>query len=182
VTASRLAAAVAGLLTALLLQATLVGPLTFPVPVSLPALLVVVTGIYAGPGIGLSFGFCTGLLADLGSQDTVGVQALTLLAAGLAAGVLGGLATERGYRTRGVAAMAAGLATATALATGLLLVILGSHGASPATVFDTLIPVLPTDALLGLLLVPAVRAVLRSQGIRAARPRTSIVSRVPDVG
>ena len=42
---SRLVCAVAAGLTALLLQATVVGPVTFPVAVSLPALLVIILGI-----------------------------------------------------------------------------------------------------------------------------------------
>ncbi|HTZ44114.1 MAG TPA: rod shape-determining protein MreD [Jatrophihabitans sp.] len=178
-TASRLAAAVAGLLTALLLQASLVGPLTFPVPVSLPALLVVVVGIYAGPGVGIGFGFATGLVADLGSQHPAGVQALCLLGAGLVAGKLGGLAVQRGYRTRGVAALAAAIATGACAAGGLLLSVLGSHAATlPATLL-ALVPVGLTDALLGLLVVPAVRRLLRAQGVRAPRPATRIVTTPP---
>ena len=78
------------MLTALLLQATLIGPLTFPVPVSLPALLVIVVGIYAGPGVGVGLGFSTGLLADLGSDNPAGVQALCFLGAGLVAGIARG--------------------------------------------------------------------------------------------
>lgn len=177
-TVSRLAAALAGVLTVLLVQATLIGPLTFPVPVSLPALLVIVVGIYAGPGIGVGLGFSTGLVADLGSDNPAGVQALCLLGAGLVAGILGGLATQRGYGIRGVAALAAAIGTGTALVTGLLLSILGSHA---ATMPYTLVPVGLTEALLGLLLVPAVRALLRAQGIRAPKPSASVLSRMPDV-
>jgi rod shape-determining protein MreD len=169
-TGSRLAAAIAGVLTALLLQATLIGPLTFPVPVSLPALLVIVVGIYAGPGVGLALGFSTGLLADLGSDNPAGVQALCFLGAGLVAGILGGLAVQRGYRARGVAAVAALIAVATSLATGLLLSVLGSHAAGLHTTLGSLVPVGLVDALLGLALVPAVRRMLRAQGIRPPRP------------
>lgn len=180
-TISRLAAAVAGVLTALLVQATLIGPLTFPVPVSLPALLVIVVGIYAGPGVSVGLGFSTGLLADLGSDNPAGVQALCFLGAGLVAGILGGLATQRGYGTRGVAALAAGIGTATALAVGVLLSILGSHAATLSTTAMSLVPVGSTEALLGLLLVPAVRKLLRAQGIRAPRAPASVLSRMPDV-
>ncbi|MGX7679181.1 rod shape-determining protein MreD [Jatrophihabitans sp. DSM 45814] len=174
---TRLISAVATVLTALLLQATLVGPLTFPVPVSLPVLLVVVVAIYAGPGVGLGLGFCTGLLADLGSAHPAGVQALCWMGAGVAAGVLGGLAVERGYRTRAVAAMAALIAGFAGLAVGLVLAVLGSHDASFGLAVRLFVPVVLTDALLGLAVVPAVRAMLRAQGIRADRPTAELVGR-----
>src|SRR6185437_8601721 len=149
--------------TALLLQASLIGPLAFPVPVSLPALLVIVVACYAGPGAGIGLGFCTGLLADLGSDHPAGVQALCLLGAGLLAGKLGGLAVQRGYRARGVAALAAAVATGNCAASGLLLSVLGSHAASLRATVLSLPPVGLTDALLGLLLVPVVRRLLRAQ-------------------
>lgn len=178
-TASRIASAVAGVITVLLVQATLIGPLTFPVPVSLPALLVIVVACHAGPGTGIGLGFSTGLLADLGSDHPAGVQALCLLGAGLVAGKLGGLAVQRGYRTRGTAALAALIAAGASAAAGLLLAILGSHAASLSATVLSLPPVGLTDALLGLLLVPLVRRVLRAQGVRAARPSATVLARVP---
>lgn len=177
-TISRVASAVAAVLTALLLQATLIGPWTFPVPVSLPALLVIVVGIYAGPGVGVGLGFATGLLADLGSQHPAGVQALCWLGAGLAAGVVGGLATERGYGTRGVAALAALLAAVTSAASTVLLAVLGSHAAGFELAVQYLIPVGLADALLGLAVAPAVRRMLRAQGVRAPRPTAAYIGRV----
>lgn len=179
---SRLAAAAAGVLTVLLLQATLIGPLAFPVPVSLPALLVIVVGCYAGPGVGIGLGFSTGLLADLGSDHPAGVQALCFLGAGLVAGKLGGLAIQRGYATRPMAALAALIGTGTCAATGLLLAILGSHAASLRSTVLSLPPVALTEALLGLLLVPVVRRLLRAQGVRAPRPAATVLARVPAVG
>lgn len=176
-TASRIAAAIAAVLTVLLLQASLIGPLTFPVPVSLPALLVIVAAIYAGPGLGLGLGFVTGLLADLGSDNPAGVQALCWMLAGLVAGMLGGLATERGYRTRGVAGMAAVLAAGTSVLASLLLAVLGSHAATAGLAVTDLIPVGLLDALIGLLLVPVVRWLLRSQGVRAPRVRAQLLGR-----
>lgn len=176
-TVSRLAAAVASLITVLLLQASLIGPLTFPVPVSLPALLVIVVALYAGPGVGMGLGFATGLLADLGSDHPAGVQALCWMAAGLLAGMVGGLATERGYRTRGVAAMAAVLGAATSCVVALVLAVLGSHAATAGLAARAVIPVGLTDALLGLVLVPIVRRMLRAQGVRAVRPRAELVGR-----
>jgi hypothetical protein len=174
---SRVAAAIASVLTLLLVQATLVGPLTFPVPVSLPALMVIVVGIYAGPGIGLGLGFGIGLLADLGSDHPAGVLALCWMAAGCFAGVVGGLAIERGYQTRGVAGLAAVTAAATSWAVGMLLAILGSHGATVALAFRDLIPVGLVDALLGLIAVPVVRALLRSQGVHSPRPVAGVIGR-----
>jgi|GEM_PF-1890197 rod shape-determining protein MreD len=179
-TASRTAAAIAGVLTVLLLQATLIGPLTFPVPVSLPALVVVVVGIYAGPGIGLGLGFATGLLADLGSDHPAGVLALGWMLGGLFAGIVGGLATERGCRTRAVALLAAGLATLVSLGVGLLFAMLGSHAASAASTVRYLIPIALVDAVLGLVVVPPVRMLLRNQGIRTPRS-TATVSRTVSV-
>ncbi|MCW2522507.1 MAG: rod shape-determining protein MreD [Frankiales bacterium] len=174
---ARWALAAASILTALLLQATVVGPVTFPVPVSLPALMVIVVAIYAGPGVGLALGFSTGLIADLGSDHPAGVQALCWMAAGLVAGMLGGLAVERGYGTRGVAALAALIGAVTACSVGLLLALLGSHAATIGLALSAVIPVGLTEALLGLALVPAVRALLRSQGIRAARPTGELIGR-----
>jgi cell shape-determining protein MreD len=179
VTASRIALAAAGVITALLVQATLIGPLTFPVPVSLPALLVIVVGIYAGPGIGMGLGFTTGLLADLGSDHPAGVQALCWLSAGLVAGMLGGLATQRGYGTRGVAGLAALLGAATSGVLGLLLAILGSHAATALLAVRYLIPVGLTEALLGLLVVPLVRTLLQAQGIRSPRPVGRLIGTAP---
>jgi cell shape-determining protein MreD len=147
--------------------------------VSLPALLVVVVGLYAGPGAGIGLGFSTGLLADLGSDHPAGVQALCLLGTGLVAGKLGGLAIQRGYRSRGMAALAAVIATGGCAAAGLLLAILGSHAASLRATVLSLPPVGLTDALLGLLLVPVVRRVLRAQGVRAPRPTAGLLARVP---
>ena len=174
---SRAALAVAAIVTTLLLQASLIGPLTFPTPVSLPTLLVVVVGIYAGPGVGMSLGFATGLMADLGSDHPAGVQALCWFGAGLVAGKVGGLATERGYGNRAVAAMAAALCAVTATVVATLLAVLGSHAATILLALRDVIPVGLTDALLGLLVVPVVRRMLAAQGIRAPRPRGELVAR-----
>jgi rod shape-determining protein MreD len=176
-TVSRIAMAAASVITVLLLQATLIGPLTFPVPVSLPVLVVVVVGIHAGPGVGLGLGFATGLLADLGSDHPAGVLALCWMASGSVAGIVGGLATERGYATRGVAGMAAVLGAASSWLVAMMLAILGSHAASAWLAFRDVIPVGLVEALLGLIVVPVVRAMLRSQGIRTPRPVAGVIER-----
>ena len=64
----------------------LVGPLTVPVPVSLPALLVAAVALVDGPGVGMAFGFAAGLLADLGSEHPAGVLALCWMAWAWSAG------------------------------------------------------------------------------------------------
>jgi cell shape-determining protein MreD len=174
---SRLVCAVAAGLTALLLQATVVGPVTFPVAVSLPALLVIILGICAGPGIGLGFGFALGLLADLGSGHPAGVLALAWMGAGAVGGIVGGLVIERGCRARGIAASAALLATLASLVSGLALVILDSHAASLSSVFRDLVPTFLLDAIGGLIVVPLVRAVLQAQRIAAPRPVARIIGR-----
>lgn len=176
-TVSRAALAVAGVITALVLQAGLIGPLTFPMPVSLPAIVVVVVAILAGPGPGVGLGFGMGLIADLGSDHPAGVQALCWMLAGLVAGIVGGLATERGYGTRGIAAMAAVIAGLASCLVTVVLAILGSHGATVVVMFQEVIPVGLADAILALPVVPLIRVLLRMQGIRPVRPRAQSVGR-----
>jgi rod shape-determining protein MreD len=172
---SRTAAALAAVITVLLIQATVIGPLTFPVPVSLPALFVIVVGIYAGPGTGVGLGFATGLMADLGSDQPAGVQALCWLGAGLVAGILGGLVSRQGYRRRSVAGLAALLGAATSVAVTFALAVLDTHGASVWLAVRDVVPVGLVDALLSLLLIPVVAAMLRAQGIRAPRSRPEFI-------
>ncbi|UQX89671.1 hypothetical protein M6D93_06635 [Jatrophihabitans telluris] len=176
--ATRLAAGIAAALTVLLLQATIIDPLTAPVPVSLPALVVALVAIIAGPGVGLGFGFALGLLADLGSDHPAGLLALCWLGIGVLGGQLGGPAVERGYSSRGIAVSAAVLAGAAELAAGLMLAALGSHGATAWLAVRDVVPVVVLDCLLGLGLVVPVRALLRSQGLLARRPRAELVGRM----
>jgi hypothetical protein len=85
------------------------------------------------------------------------------------------VATQRGYRTRAVAVLAALLAALSSAVLGTLLAILGSHAATMTVTAMTVVPVGLVDALLGLVLVPAVRAMLRAQGIRPPRPVSTLV-------
>src|SRR5947209_2068432 len=87
-TRARVAAAAAGIVTALLLQATLVGPLSGWVPISLPAVLVAAVGLVDGPATGMSFGFAAGLVADLASSHVAGVLALCWMGVGTLAGLV----------------------------------------------------------------------------------------------
>jgi hypothetical protein len=95
-TVVRCVAGLAAVVTAMLVQATLVGPLTYPVPVSLPLLVVVGVAVLCGPSTGIALGFGAGLLADLTSHHPVGLLALTWLGAGIVAGIVGGLVIDPG--------------------------------------------------------------------------------------
>lgn len=83
------------IVTALLLQATLVGRLAVAVPVSCALVVVLSVAALAGPGTGIALGFGAGLLADLASgtasQHLVGTLALTWMIGGLVAGRAGGM-------------------------------------------------------------------------------------------
>lgn len=85
------------ILTALLLQATVVGPLTVAVPVSCVLVVVLSVAVLAGPGTGIALGFGAGLLADLASATAsghlVGTLAITWMVGGLVAGRAGGMVT-----------------------------------------------------------------------------------------
>lgn len=164
-TPTRAAAAVAALITALLLQATIVGPLSLPSSATLPGLLVAVVAVRSGPATGMTFGFVTGLVADLASNHPAGVLALTWTLLGVVAGLVG---TVPGHETRRRAAGAAAVTTTLAtVVAGVLLTAAGQAGQgtqalrwSPATLL--------VELLLAFFLVPVVSAFLRA---RALRPR-----------
>lgn len=163
-TRTRALAALAAILTALLLQATVIGPVTLPVAVSLPAVLVAAVALVDGPGTGLSIGFVTGLLADLGSDHPAGVLALCWMGAGLLCGCAAGV--------RSVRVDAAFAAIVCALASLLgegLLAVAGSGTVSPGSAIVQLVPVALGDAVLALALVPAARAMLRNDALRPRR-------------
>ena len=93
------AGGLAAVVTAMLLQATVVGPLVYPVPVSLPLLVVVAVALLCGPSTGIALGFGAGLLADLTANHPVGLLALTWLGAGVVAGIVGGVVTPPAPRS-----------------------------------------------------------------------------------
>jgi rod shape-determining protein MreD len=164
VTRARVAAAIAGVLTALLLQATLVAPVFGEWAVSLPALVVAAVALTDGPAAGMSFGFAAGLVADLGSRHPAGLLALCWLGVGLLCGVL---ADRRSLRrdalTVGVVCAAAG-----SVAT-LLLTLIGRGG----SVSDAVLGFLPTaiaGSILGLGVVALVRRMLHTEHLRAPHP------------
>lgn len=163
-TGTRVAAAMAAVLTALLLQATIVGPVTMPAAVSLPALLVTIVALRSGPSTGMTFGFVTGLVADLASDHPAGVLALVWTLLGLAAGVSRRGSTESWRRTSVSAAL---LATAASVVAGVLLTVFGEPGVATLAVVWAPVTLL-VQLLLAGLLSPVVTAFL---GARALRPR-----------
>ncbi len=96
----RCAAGLAAVVSAMLVQATLVGPLVYPVPVNLALLIVVGVAVLSGPSTGIALGFGAGLLADLTSHHPVGLLAATWLGAGIVAGIVGGLVLDPGQANR----------------------------------------------------------------------------------
>ncbi|MDQ6849908.1 MAG: rod shape-determining protein MreD [Actinomycetota bacterium] len=163
-TRSRAIAAITSMLTAMLLQATLVAPLTLPAPVSLPALTVAAIALVDGPGSGMAYGFAAGLVADLASLHPAGVLALCWLAVGLVCG----LAANRGTVRRDAAVAAVVCAVGAAFAT-LLLTVLHADGATASRAASTSIPTLVGDALLALAVVPITRAFLHTGSLRGSR-------------
>jgi cell shape-determining protein MreD len=165
-TGSRVAAAAAAIVTALLLQATVVGPATFPWPVSLAAVLVAAVALAGGPGAGMSFGFAAGLIADLASHHPAGVLALCWLGVGI---VCGRVADQRSVRRDAVIAGVA-CAVASTIAVIVLSVVHSYLSVEVATAtLRYLLPTVLIDAALALVLVPLVRAALRTQSLRPSR-------------
>lgn len=88
-TANRLAVVVLGLFTALLLQSTVLGRLSFlGAKPDLVLVAVVCFALADGPGVGMGAGFGIGLFADLLGHHTLGLLALVLCVVGYAAGVI----------------------------------------------------------------------------------------------
>jgi hypothetical protein len=199
-TVVRGAAGVAAVVSAMLVQATVIGPLVYPVPVSLPLLVVVGVAVLSGPSTGITLGFGAGLLADLTSHHPLGLLALTWMGAGIVAGVLGGLvldpgelnrsshgpkrrrATHRfdantaGMSRRRAQALLAGLISvvATGFAT-LALAVIGSADISApdqagSGAFLLLIPAGLILAILAVPLLALIRPVLASPALRPAMP------------
>ncbi len=87
--ANRLLLIVLGLFTALLLDVTVLGRLSFLG--ARPSLLLVAVACFAlvdGPGVGMVAGFGAGLFSDLQSDHTLGLLALVLCLTGYAAGMI----------------------------------------------------------------------------------------------
>lgn len=166
-TRARVAAAIAAIATALLLQATLVGPVLSPsaaAAVSLPAVLVVCVALVDGPAAGMSFGFATGLAADLASRHPAGLLALCWLGAGLLAGLVG----EHRRRLRD--SLLAGALCAVAGAAATVLLAVTNRGGTALDAVTGFVPVLLVGAVLALVVLPLVRRMLHTEYLRAPHP------------
>ncbi|WP_375490794.1 hypothetical protein [uncultured Jatrophihabitans sp.] len=161
---ARVALAAAAVLTAALLQATVVGPATVSWSVNLSVVLVAAVALVDGPATGMSFGFTAGLFADLGSHHPAGVLALCWLGVGLLCGRISDRRTVR--RDACVIGVVGALAAA---ATTVLLALLHDGGSVTAAITG-LLPAAIGDAALALLVVPLVRRALRAESLRAAHP------------
>jgi cell shape-determining protein MreD len=163
-TPARLAAAATAIIVALLLQATLIAPLVLTAQLSLPAVLVAAVALESGPGAGMSLGFVTGLVADLGSAHAAGLLALCWLGLGIACGLL----AEPHRHLAGQAGLAAVAATlAGALAT-LGLTVVDEPGGTALGAVRGLLPSLAGNLVLAALVVPLTRRLLRADALRAA--------------
>jgi cell shape-determining protein MreD len=163
-TPTRLAAAATVILVALLLQATLVGPAVLTAQLSLPAVLVAAVALEAGPGAGISLGFVTGLVADLGSSHAAGLLALCWLGVGIGCGLLAGPHRH----AAGQAVLAALAATlAGALAT-LGLTVVDEPGGTALGAVRELLPSLAGNLVLAALVVPLTRWLLHADVLRRA--------------
>lgn len=159
---TRAAAAVATVVTTILLQATVVGPLGLPLPVNLPLVAVLAVAVVSGPSAGITLGFGAGLVLDLGSTHPVGVLAALWLGAGLVGGWLGGLV----HRVRPRAALVGALGGLTAAVTAVVLALLGASTGPLPTLLLRTVPATLLDAILALAVVPAAAAALRSPALR----------------
>jgi cell shape-determining protein MreD len=165
-TAARLGTAAAAAITAVLLQGALIGPLTAPWPVSLPAVVVASIALRAGPAAGMVFGFGLGLVVDLAGEHRVGALALAWLLLGVAVGSLGEMVCAVGptHRLRWLKrAVAVGLLCGVAT---LLAIALGSTLDADAALAVT--PAAAIDAALAAVVLPLVTRTLRSPALRPA--------------
>lgn len=163
-TRSRLVAALTAMVTVLLLQAALVAPVATPWPVSLPAVLVAAVALVDGPATGMSFGFATGLLADLGSRHPAGVLALCWLGVGLVCGML---AAHRSLRR---AAITAGVVCALGTSAATILLVVTHSGAVALDALTYALPTAAGDALLAFGVLALARRMLRTESLRAPHP------------
>ena len=163
-TPARLGAAATAILVALLLQATLVAPAMLSAQLSLPAVLVAAVALELGPGAGMSLGFATGLVADLGSAHAAGLLALCWLGLGIGCGLLAG--PHRHAAAQAVLAAVAAT-VAGALAT-LGLTVVDEPGGTALGAVQSLLPSLAGNLVIAALVVPLTRRLLRADVLRGS--------------
>jgi cell shape-determining protein MreD len=162
-TPARLAAAATAIVVALVLQATLIAPAALTAQLSLPAVLVAAVALESGPGAGMSLGFVTGLVADLGSAHVAGLLALCWLGVGIGCGLLVGPHRH----VAGQAVLAAVAATVAGALAMLGLTVVDEPGGTALGAVRGLLPSLAGNLVLAALVVPLVRRVLRADALRA---------------
>ena len=166
---------VAAVLSALLLQTTVLARL--PLPGGAPDLLLVVVVAFAlaeGPRSGTLTGFAAGLLADLGADHELGRAALVLALVGYGAGLVHDDPSygASGHRSTAVPFVVVGLSAAAAVtvyaAQGLLL---GDPRITGGAWLRSLLGTVPYCVLLTPFVVPVVAALVRRVGRSPLRSR-----------
>lgn len=157
-TPARLAAAATAIVVALLLQATVVAPAVITAQLSLPAVLVAAVALESGPGTGMTLGFVTGLMADLGSAHAAGLLALCWLGMGIGCGLVAGPHRH----AAGQAVLAAVAATLAGAIATLGLTVVGEPGGTALDAVQALLPSLAGNAVLAAIVMPLARRVLRT--------------------
>jgi rod shape-determining protein MreD len=165
-------AALAAILTAMLLQAAVIAPAATAATVSLPAVLVAAVAVTDGAAAGLTLGFVTGLLADLASTHPAGVLALVWMLLGAVCGL-----AAPGRRVRADVITVSGCCVIAAAAATLLLSVVHGAGASAGAAAHALWPDLIGDVLLAVIVVPLVHVALRGETLRATHPTMPALGR-----
>jgi cell shape-determining protein MreD len=161
-TAPRIAAALAAVVTALLLQATLVAPAAITAQLSLPAVLVAAVALESGGGTGMVLGFGAGLIADLGSAHTAGLLALCWMGVGVGCGRV----ADTRRAAAGQIVLAAGAGTVAGALTTLALTVVGEPGGTALAAARGLLPSLLGEFVLAALVIPLTRRFLRTDALR----------------
>ncbi|HUR14155.1 MAG TPA: rod shape-determining protein MreD [Mycobacteriales bacterium] len=158
-TGRRLLLGVASVVTALLLQLTVVGRLPLPgVAPDLVLVLVVAYALAEGPMSGLVTGWSAGLLADALAAHELGRLALAYAVAGYVTGMLQDETERSTLQPFGAVALGALLALGTYLAVGILL---GDPRITAHAVGRSLVSSVPYDVVLTPFVVPLVAGLVR---------------------
>ena len=158
-TGRRLLLGVASVVTALLLQLTVVGRLPLPgVAPDLVLVLVVAYALAEGPMSGLVTGWSAGLVADALAAHELGRLALAYAVAGYVTGMLQDETERSTLQPFGAVALGALLALGTYLAVGILL---GDPRITAHAVGRSLVSSVPYDVVLTPFVVPLVAGLVR---------------------
>lgn len=158
-TGQRLLLGVATVLTALLLQVTVIGRL--PLPGAAPDLLLVLVvgfGLAEGPMAGMVTGFVTGLLADALSAHELGRLALAYAVVGYATGALRDQSERSTVLPFGAVLLGAVVFLGTYTAEGILL---GDPRVTGGSVLRAALSTVPYDVVLTPFVVPLVTGLVR---------------------